>query len=212
MQGGVRRGNDLLPRYNTHGHGRGKGVWLTTPMKKIILYVMLLFTVFVVLQTIGIGKENEHIEYELERAGGSSGINRDALGSQMDVSDAMIEKAGSAAADPVPAAADVAPVAAAAAAAAGAGAGSGSDKALDRVSDKSGDKGNAPAVGVGAGSVDNSKEEKKDVSNSAPIAAKNAQKSRNGVGNDIKADKQGGKGIDKKAQEIKEAAPYKKGD
>ncbi|KAG0676305.1 hypothetical protein C6P41_001773 [Kluyveromyces marxianus] len=182
MQGGVRRGNDLLPRYNTHGHGRGKGVWLTTPMKKIILYVMLLFTVFVVLQTIGIGKENEHIEYELERAGGSSGINRDALGSQMDVSDAMIEKAGSAASDPVPAAAD------------------------------SGDKGNAPAVGVGAGSVDNSKEEKKDLSNSAPIAAKNAQKSRNGVGNDIKADKQGGKGIDKKAQEIKEAAPYKKGD
>lgn len=125
----------------------------------------------------------------------SSGINRDALESQMDAADALLEKAGSVA---------------------------GSVAGKDMV---------APGVAVGAaagstegsvGSVaSNNKEEKKekfndelvspqDLSDSAPVAAKNSQNSRNNVGNDVKADKQGTKGIDKKAQEIKEAAPYKK--
>ncbi|QEU58057.1 hypothetical protein KDRO_A00710 [Kluyveromyces lactis] len=195
MQGGIRRGNDLLPRYNTQGHGRSKGGWLTTPMKKVIVYLMVLFTVFVIVQTVGLGKDDEHVEYELDRAVGSSGINRDALESQMDAADALLEKAGSVA---------------------------GSVAGKDIV---------APGVAVGAaagsaagsvGSVaSNNKEEKKekfndelvspqDLSDSAPVAAKNSQNSRNNVGNDVKADKQGTKGIDKKAQEIKEAAPYKK--
>ncbi|CDO96561.1 unnamed protein product [Kluyveromyces dobzhanskii CBS 2104] len=206
MQGGIRRGNDLLPRYNTQGHGRSKGGWLTTPMKKIIVYVLLLFTVFVVIQTVGIGKDNEQLEYELERTVGSSGINRDALESQMDIADAILEKAGSAAGKGKGTAAEADVVDAAGSAGSISGAGAGSAVAA------------GGSVGSAANSISEETKEKfnedlvapQDLSNSAPAAVKNAKNSKSGVGNDVKADIQGTKGIDKKAQEIKEAAPYKK--
>ncbi|CCC71619.1 hypothetical protein NCAS_0H03090 [Naumovozyma castellii] len=52
MQGGIRRKKDVLPRYKT-GHGkyspRKNTGFLTTPMKKIIAYCMLLGLLYLVL-------------------------------------------------------------------------------------------------------------------------------------------------------------------
>lgn len=63
MQGGIRRKHDLLPRYKVNGNN-GKS-YLTTPMKKIIVYILLLITVFTVIHTLELTKTQEDIEYEL---------------------------------------------------------------------------------------------------------------------------------------------------
>lgn len=47
MQGGVRRKRDLLPRYNG---GRRAGSMLTTPMKKILVYALVLASLFLMFR------------------------------------------------------------------------------------------------------------------------------------------------------------------
>lgn len=73
MQGGIRRKKDLLPRYK-NGNGRGKkGAFLTTPMKKILIYVTLLTAVFVLLR-IGYSDLNKDISYELDSPGEQTAV------------------------------------------------------------------------------------------------------------------------------------------
>lgn len=76
MQGGVRRKNDLLPRYHGQTHSK-KQAFLTTPMKKAVVYLMMLVVVFVAVKTVLIDPQNVETKYEIEgmadRAGASSG-------------------------------------------------------------------------------------------------------------------------------------------
>lgn len=87
MQGGIRRKNDLLPRYKNQGNAKKKS-YLTTPMKKVLLYILLLTTVYTMVQTIGL-KGGDEIKYELDHSLGASGVNHDAMESQMDAADAL---------------------------------------------------------------------------------------------------------------------------
>lgn len=179
MQGGINRGKDLLPRYNAQGNKRSKG-WLSTPMKKLLVYAMCLVTVFVIVHTLEIGKNEEIMNYELDHAFSSGGVNRDALESQMDASDAMVGVAGT-------------------------GSGSGNEKT------GSGSSNGRIIKEKFSNDLISQKEVSENAPDSAPIAAKNANKNSKS-GNDVKAVKQGSKysADDQKAQEIKAAAPYKK--
>lgn len=150
-------------------------------MKKLLVYVFLLFVVFVIVQTVGVNNEDEQVRYELEHAAGSSGISRGALESQMDVSDALVESAG-------------------AQGEAGAGSGAGEAHAKEK--------------------FDQDLLSPQDLSGSSPQGS--AKSSKNGVGNDVKAEKAGSKvagkaadnaadnAADKDAQRMKDKAPYQK--
>ncbi|QLL34230.1 hypothetical protein HG536_0G00870 [Torulaspora globosa] len=73
MQGGIRRKRDLLPRYK-NGGGRAKnGGVLTTPMKKIVVYVFLLGVVFVLLR-LGFADLSKEVSYELDGAGAARSV------------------------------------------------------------------------------------------------------------------------------------------
>ncbi|CAI4034698.1 hypothetical protein SMKI_11G1470 [Saccharomyces mikatae IFO 1815] len=67
MQGDIRRKKDLLPRYKTGSkyNARRRGSYLTTPMKKIIVYMLLLCGVYFVIQ-IAYSDLHKEIKIELE--------------------------------------------------------------------------------------------------------------------------------------------------
>ncbi|CCF58803.1 hypothetical protein KAFR_0F02060 [Kazachstania africana CBS 2517] len=69
MQGGIRRKKDLLPRYKHNGNVRSKS-FLTTPMKKILAYVTVLFFIFFLIRT-GYSDFNKVPDYELDGNFGS---------------------------------------------------------------------------------------------------------------------------------------------
>ncbi|CAL9730257.1 hypothetical protein MOUN0_J01310 [Monosporozyma unispora] len=78
MQGGIRRKKDLLPRYKKNGsiNNRRGGSILTTPMKKILVYLGLLFVVFLFLR-VGYSDLNKIPQYELDRSSSKSNNNDD---------------------------------------------------------------------------------------------------------------------------------------
>ncbi|CCE90821.1 uncharacterized protein TDEL_0B06920 [Torulaspora delbrueckii] len=61
MQGGIRRKKDLLPRYN----GGRRPSMLTTPMKKILVYAVVLLTLFIMFK-FAYSDVNREISYELD--------------------------------------------------------------------------------------------------------------------------------------------------
>ncbi|CCK71469.1 uncharacterized protein KNAG_0H00530 [Huiozyma naganishii CBS 8797] len=65
MQGGVRRKKDMLPRYKNGSRYDKRRSWLTTPMKKVVIYCLLLLGVFLVLR-VGYSDLNRMPDYELE--------------------------------------------------------------------------------------------------------------------------------------------------
>ncbi|CAI6691798.1 ALI_HP2_G0027580.mRNA.1.CDS.1 [Saccharomyces cerevisiae] len=67
MQGDIRRKKDLLPRYKTGSkyNSRRRGGYLTTPMKKIIVYIILLCGVYFVIK-VAYSDLNKETEIELE--------------------------------------------------------------------------------------------------------------------------------------------------
>lgn len=67
MQGDIRRKKDLLPRYKTGSkyNSRRRGGYLTTPMKKIIVYILLLCGVYFVIK-IAYSDLNKETKIELE--------------------------------------------------------------------------------------------------------------------------------------------------
>lgn len=67
MQGDIRRKKDLLPRYKTGGkyNSRRRGGYLTTPMKKIIVYIILLCGVYFVIK-VAYSDLNKETEIKLE--------------------------------------------------------------------------------------------------------------------------------------------------
>ncbi|CAI4604269.1 CCC_1a_G0032600.mRNA.1.CDS.1 [Saccharomyces cerevisiae] len=67
MQGDIRRKKDLLPRYKTGSkyNSRRRGGYLTTPMKKIIVYIILLCGVFFVIK-VAYSDLNKETEIKLE--------------------------------------------------------------------------------------------------------------------------------------------------
>ncbi|CAL9735234.1 hypothetical protein MOSE0_H01178 [Monosporozyma servazzii] len=77
MQGGIRRKKDLLPRYkkNRSIHNRNGSI-LTTPMKKILVYLGLLFIVFLVLR-VAYSDLNKVPQYELDHSNAFDDENND---------------------------------------------------------------------------------------------------------------------------------------
>ncbi|CAD6633799.1 BAH_G0032150.mRNA.1.CDS.1 [Saccharomyces cerevisiae] len=67
MQGDIRRKKDLLPRYKTGSkyNSRRRGGYLTTPMKKIIVYIILLCGVYFVIK-VAYSDLNKETEIQLE--------------------------------------------------------------------------------------------------------------------------------------------------
>lgn len=67
MQGDIRRKKDLLPRYKTGTkyNSRRRGGYLTTPMKKIIVYIILLCGVYFVIK-VAYSDLNKETEIKLE--------------------------------------------------------------------------------------------------------------------------------------------------
>ncbi|CAI7362296.1 CRE_collapsed_G0033880.mRNA.1.CDS.1 [Saccharomyces cerevisiae] len=67
MQGDIRRKKDLLPRYKTGSkyNSRRRGGYLTTPMKKIIVYIILLCGVYFVIK-VAYSDLNKETEIKLE--------------------------------------------------------------------------------------------------------------------------------------------------
>lgn len=67
MQGDIRRKKDLLPRYKTGSkyNSRRRGGYLTTPMKKIIVYIILLCGVNFVIK-VAYSDLNKETEIKLE--------------------------------------------------------------------------------------------------------------------------------------------------
>ncbi|CAI6693010.1 ASN_HP2_G0031390.mRNA.1.CDS.1 [Saccharomyces cerevisiae] len=67
MQGDIRRKKDLLPRYKTGSKydSRRRGGYLTTPMKKIIVYIILLCGVYFVIK-VAYSDLNKETEIKLE--------------------------------------------------------------------------------------------------------------------------------------------------
>ncbi|CAD6633196.1 XXYS1_4_G0006950.mRNA.1.CDS.1 [Saccharomyces cerevisiae] len=67
MQGDIRRKKDLLPRYKTGSkyNSRRRGGYLTTPMKKIIIYIILLCGVYFVIK-VAYSDLNKETEIQLE--------------------------------------------------------------------------------------------------------------------------------------------------
>ena len=67
MQGDIRRKKDLLPRYKTGSkyNSRRRGGYLTTPMKKIIVYIILLCGVYFVIK-VAYSDLNTETEIKLE--------------------------------------------------------------------------------------------------------------------------------------------------
>ncbi|CAI4601333.1 BBL_G0032460.mRNA.1.CDS.1 [Saccharomyces cerevisiae] len=67
MQGDIRRKKDLLPRYKTGSkyNSRRRGGYLTTPMKKIIVYIILLCGVYFVTK-VAYSDLNKETEIKLE--------------------------------------------------------------------------------------------------------------------------------------------------
>lgn len=63
MQGGIRRKKDLLPRYN----GGRRGARLTTPMKKTLIYLAVLSTLFLMFR-FGYSDLNREVAYELDHS------------------------------------------------------------------------------------------------------------------------------------------------
>lgn len=68
MQGGIRRKKDLLPRYKRNRSINNRnGSLLTTPMKKILAYLSLLFLVFLILR-VAYSDLNKIPQYELDHS------------------------------------------------------------------------------------------------------------------------------------------------
>ena len=67
MQGDIRRKKDLLPRYKTGSkyNSRRRGGYLTTSMKKIIVYIILLCGVYFVIK-VAYSDLNKETEIKLE--------------------------------------------------------------------------------------------------------------------------------------------------
>ncbi|CAI4592746.1 BAQ_1a_G0032620.mRNA.1.CDS.1 [Saccharomyces cerevisiae] len=67
MQGDIRRKKDLLPRYKTGSkyNSRRRGGYLTNPMKKIIVYIILLCGVYFVIK-VAYSDLNKETEIQLE--------------------------------------------------------------------------------------------------------------------------------------------------
>ncbi|AJS53441.1 hypothetical protein H824_YJM1450K00159 [Saccharomyces cerevisiae YJM1450] len=67
MQGDIRRKKDLLPRYKTGSkyNSRRRGGYLTTPMKKVIVYIILLCGVYFVIK-VAYSDLNKETEIKLE--------------------------------------------------------------------------------------------------------------------------------------------------
>ena len=67
MQGDIRRKKDLLPRYKTGSkyNSRRRGGYLTTPIKKIIVYIILLCGVYFVIK-VAYSDLNKETEIKLE--------------------------------------------------------------------------------------------------------------------------------------------------
>ena len=67
MQGGIRRKRDLLPRHQNNGNAASKSkTWLTTPMKKIIGYFILLFVLFVMISVAFSDNDTIDLRAELD--------------------------------------------------------------------------------------------------------------------------------------------------
>ncbi|AMD20866.1 HDR124Wp [Eremothecium sinecaudum] len=67
MQGGIRRKQDLLPRYKNGVSGaRRAGGFLTTPVKKLLVYITLLLMVYAIVRMSGIVDKNEPTQFELK--------------------------------------------------------------------------------------------------------------------------------------------------
>lgn len=80
MQGGVRRKRDLLPRYNggkKNGGGRNPLNYLTTPMKKILGYLLLLSVAFALIK-IAYADLSHTPDFELDHDSGRK-VNMDAM-------------------------------------------------------------------------------------------------------------------------------------
>ncbi|CAI4046205.1 hypothetical protein SUVZ_11G1500 [Saccharomyces uvarum] len=95
MQGDIRRKKDLLPRYKTGSkyNSRRKGGYLTTPMKKIVLYMVLLCGVYYVIQ-LAYSDLNKETVFELEKhtSDTSTNSNEQNNGAVAGVSDANSNK------------------------------------------------------------------------------------------------------------------------
>ncbi|SCU94537.1 LADA_0G09142g1_1 [Lachancea dasiensis] len=73
MQGGVRRKNDLLPRYRGQSGSGAKKSLLTTPMKKTLIYILMLVALYFAAQVI-LSERNAEPRYELESADSGLGL------------------------------------------------------------------------------------------------------------------------------------------
>ncbi|SCV05700.1 LANO_0H13256g1_1 [Lachancea nothofagi CBS 11611] len=91
MQGGVRRKNDLLPRYRGQGGTGAKKSFLTTPMKKVLIYLVMLAMVYFSARTL-LETRNSNPGYELENVNSNtvSGVTDDgAMESPQDIADSQ---------------------------------------------------------------------------------------------------------------------------
>ncbi|SCV03697.1 LAME_0H12508g1_1 [Lachancea meyersii CBS 8951] len=185
MQGGIRRKNDLLPRYRAQSGGNGKNSFLTTPMKKAIIYLIMLAAVFFAVQTLVAESKAPQVSYELE----DSGKNTDLAGKTN-------EKGGLL------------------------------DAAQKLASSEAQNAQNKPQSGVKVPKekfnnevamqqeVKNLEEHEQEYQKSKNPASKD---SKQGVGSDVKADKQqpgylNEAPVDEQAKKINDKAPYKKTD
>ncbi|GCE97421.1 hypothetical protein ZYGM_004980 [Zygosaccharomyces mellis] len=71
MQGGIRRKRDLLPRYKNGAGTKRKNGYLTTPMKKILIYCSVLLGFFLLFR-FAYSDLNKESEYELDQEATSS--------------------------------------------------------------------------------------------------------------------------------------------
>ena len=71
MQGGIRRKRDLLPRYKNGSGNKRRNGYLTTPMKKILIYSSILLGFFLLFR-FAYSDLNKESEYELDQAAPSA--------------------------------------------------------------------------------------------------------------------------------------------
>ncbi|SCU81735.1 LAFA_0C06854g1_1 [Lachancea sp. 'fantastica'] len=202
MQGGVRRKADLLPRYRGQNNGgKGKGSYLTTPMKKAIIYALLLGAVFFAVHTLVLDSKRPQPEFELEDGSNELdfGGKSSETGGLLDAAQKMALQAGQAPAQ-------------------------GADQqAVSKSSEMQASKPQgAPKVPkeqfnnevAMQQEVKNLEEHEQEYQKSKTPSAKDTKQ---GVGNDVKADKQQAsladeEIVDEQAKKINDKAPYKKTD
>ncbi|CEP63914.1 uncharacterized protein LALA0_S09e05336g [Lachancea lanzarotensis] len=201
MQGGVRRKADLLPRYRGQKNGgNGKGSYLTTPMKKAIIYAIMLAAVFFAVRTLVLDARKPPAEFELEDAGNElefGGETSTTGGGLLDAAQKVALQVGQAA--------------------------QGADKVNTKVDTQAKPQG-APAkvpkeqfnneVAMQQ-EVKNLQEHDPEYQQSKTPNVKDSTKQ--GIGNDVKADKQQASEadeeiVDEQAKKINDKAPYKKTD